>query len=139
MTVTAHTAVEATVRAYAGRRVTPPTVMPWLAELPDLEAWTRRLAQAIAEMLAGARSPGQLHGVATLDVVRLIERRYGRFSTAAGGGPVRPIVRSVHVSRPQPLVAEACAVIGTGRRVRAIALRIEIVNRGWRCTAVQVG
>lgn len=139
--VTVTAVAEVRTPAYTARPgpATAPSVLPWPAELPDLEAWTRRLAQAIAEMLAGARSPSQLHGVATLEVVRLIERRYGRFSAAAGAVQVRPIVRSVHIARPQPLAAEACAIIATGHRVRAIALRIELVDRGWRCTAVQVG
>jgi Family of unknown function (DUF6459) len=110
-----------------------------LAEASDPRPGTRRLAQAIAEVLAGARSPSQLSGLVSLDVLRLLERRYGRFNAAPGAAPTRPIVRSVHVSEPQRDVAEACAVITVGHRVRAIALRLDAVNGRWRCTALRIG
>jgi hypothetical protein len=110
-----------------------------LARANDPRPWTHRLAQVIAEVLAGARSPGQLSTVATLDVVRLLERRYGRFRATRDAPPVRPIVRSVHLSEPLDGVVEACAVVATGHRVRAFALRLEQIDERWRCTALQVG
>src|SRR5580704_14637866 len=57
-------------------RLVPPAggVSPAMAPtrrdlLPDPRPWTTRLAQAIAEVLAGARPAGQLSRVATLDVL----------------------------------------------------------------------
>jgi len=107
--------------------------------LPDPRPWTARLAQAIAEVLAGARPASQLSRVATLEVLQLLERGAGRLGVRPGAPPQRPIVASVHISEPRDGVAEACAVIDTGARKRALALRLEGVNGQWRCTALHVG
>jgi hypothetical protein len=116
-----------------------PAATPWATTADELESWTCRLAQALAEMLAGARSPGQLHGVATLEVIRQVERSYGRFGVPPGELPVRPIVRSVHLREAGPHVTEASAVVAVGRRVRAVAFRVDLTHRGWCCTAVETG
>jgi hypothetical protein len=107
--------------------------------LPDPRPWTVRLAQVVAEVLAGARPAGQLAGVATLEVLQLLERGSGRLGARRGGPPQRPIVSSVHVSEPCDGVAEACAVVDTGLRKRALAFRLEGANGHWRCTALHVG
>jgi hypothetical protein len=107
--------------------------------LPDPRPWTARLAQAIAEVLAGARPPAQLSRVATLEVLQLLERNAGRLGARPGAPPQRPIVGSVRVTEPRDGVAEACAVVNTGPRCRALALRLEGRSGEWRCTAIQVG
>jgi hypothetical protein len=48
-------------------------------------------------------------------------------------------VGSLHISEPRDGVAEVCAVVDTGVRKRAIALRLEGIDGQWRCTALQVG
>jgi hypothetical protein len=107
--------------------------------LPDPRPWTARLAQAIAEVLAGGRPAGQLSRVATLDVLQLLERGSGRLGARPGSPAQLPVVGSVHLSEPRDGIAEACAVVSTGRRKRALALRLEGVDGQWRCTALQVG
>jgi hypothetical protein len=107
--------------------------------LPDPRPWTARLAQAIAEVLAGARPAAQLSRIATLDVLQLLERGSGRLGARPGAPPQHPVVGSVHVSEPRDGVAEACAVVDTGRRKRALALRLEGINGQWRCTALHIG
>jgi Family of unknown function (DUF6459) len=114
----------------------PPTAR---ALLPDPRPWTARLAQVVAEVLAGARPAAQLAGVATLEVLQLLERGSGRLGARPGGPPQLPIVSSVHVSEPRDGVAEACAVVDTGLRKRALAFRLEGANGHWRCTALHVG
>jgi hypothetical protein len=121
------------------------------ADLPDPRPWTRRLTQAVAEVLAGARPAGQLARYATLDVLEHLERSTGRLAQvsnrAAGpaaqavarGAVMRPIVASVHVSEPADGVAEVCAVLDTGPRRRALALRLEGLDGRWRCTGLQFG
>jgi hypothetical protein len=127
-------------------RLVPPAggVSPAMAPtrrdlLPDPRPWTARLAQAIAEVLAGARPAGQLSRVATLDVLALLERGAGRLGARPGSPPQRPIVGSVHVSEPCDGIAEACAVVDTGVRKRALAFRLEGIDGQWRCTALHVG
>ena len=110
------------------------------SELPDPRGWSGRLAQAIAEILAGARPAGQLARYTTLDVLEHLERSTGRLGTRTNGAaPMRPIVASVHVSEPADGVAEACAVVDTGARRRALALRLEGLDGRWRCTELQFG
>ncbi|HTR68715.1 MAG TPA: Rv3235 family protein [Mycobacteriales bacterium] len=106
---------------------------------PNLRVWTAGLAQAIAEVLAGARAPSQLSAVATLDVLALLERGAGRFGARPGAPARRPVVGSVHVGEPRDGVVEVCAVVDTGPRRRALAFRIEGARDRWRCTALQVG
>jgi hypothetical protein len=107
--------------------------------LPDPRPWTARLAQAVAEVLAGARPATQLSRVATLDVLRLLERSSGRLGARRDCPTRRPVVSSVHVSEPRDGVAEVCAVLDTGPRRRALAMRLEGADGRWRCTALQVG
>jgi hypothetical protein len=107
--------------------------------LPDPRPWTARLAQAVAEVLAGARPAAQLSRVATLDVLRLLERSSGRLGARRDCPTRRPVVSSVHVSEPRDGVAEVCAVVDTGPRRRALAMRLEGADGRWRCTALQVG
>jgi hypothetical protein len=109
------------------------------ATLPDARRASLRLARALAEVLAGARPPQQLCEVASLDVMQQLERNAGRLLGPRSGPPAQPRVLSVHVSEPGSGVAEACAVIDTGPRRRALAFRVEIVRGNWRCTAVHVG
>jgi hypothetical protein len=107
--------------------------------LPDPTPCTERLAQAIAEVLAGDRPAGQLTGIATLDVLRLLARGAGRLGARPDGPAQRPAVDSVHVSEPCEGVVEACAVINTWPRRRALALRLEGIDGQWRCTALHLG
>jgi hypothetical protein len=93
----------------------------------------------MAEVLAGARPAGQLSEVATLDVLRLLARGAGRLGARSSGLPQRPIVKSVRVSEPCDGIIEACAVINTGDRIRALALRLEGIDGRWRCTAMRLG
>jgi Family of unknown function (DUF6459) len=109
------------------------------ATLPDPHPWTARLAQAMAEVLVGARPAGQLTRFATLEVLERLERRSDWRPRAGRGPAVRPIVRSVHVCEPDDGVAEGCTVVDTGGRRRVLALRLEGLDGRWRCTAAQIG
>lgn len=133
-------------RATVPLRLVPPAGRPvggvtdgGLAALPDPRPWTHRLAQAMAEVLAGGRPPAQLASFASLDVLGLLERGAGRLRPHRDRPARQPVVTSVHVSRPHAGVAEACAVVDTGPRRRALALRLEGVDGRWRCTVLQIG
>jgi hypothetical protein len=120
-------------------RLVPPAVAPDPGgEPPDPRAWARRLAQAIAEVLSGARSPAQLSTHATLQVVQQLERA----SAVAIRQPRRPrqspLVENVHVCVPGERVAEAAVVIDTRPRRRALAIRLEANGGRWQCTALQL-
>ena len=46
-------------------------------------------------------------------------------------------VRSVHVSRPSPQVAEVSVHVRHGQRSRALALRLDLHQDRWVCTALE--
>jgi hypothetical protein len=134
-----------------------PDEQPTGLGLPDPRPWCARLSQAIAEVLAGARPAHQLAEVASLDVLHQLERSAGRLRGYRTGPVSRPRIRSMHLSEPTPGIAEACAVVDTGPRCRALAIRVEgsaprprglslafplaTVPRvpRWQCTALHIG
>lgn len=101
--------------------------------------WSTRFVRTVLETLAGLRPVSQLGAWATPDVCRALARRV----TLAEGCRNLPrgvgTLRSIHVSAPSADVAEVCAVVDDGRRVRALALRLEARGGGWRCTELRVG
>jgi hypothetical protein len=119
---------------------------PWrrtpTRELPPARQWAGQLLQAVLEVLAGSRPPSQIRRFTA-------ERVYIDLMTKASGcrsarrptarHPGRTTVRSVHVTAPTDGVAEACAVISSGARYAAVALRLEGRNGRWQCTALRIG
>ena len=118
-----------------------------VGELPDPRPLAGQLAQAVVEVLAGARPLTQL-------LTRVDEQIYAELAALApdpGTAPTfgrnrgvirpedRPRVRSVHVSRPATDVAEVTARVQTNGRSRAVALRLEEWRGRWRCSALVVG
>jgi hypothetical protein len=109
-------------------------------DLPDPALWGRRLLIGIIETAGGRRPLQQLaallsHSVAQglgADFERAAQRRRPHWTHAAA-------VRSVRACEPAEGVAELCATLQVGPRVRAVALRLEAHNNRWRCTRLQVG
>jgi hypothetical protein len=119
--------------ALTARRPTPS------AALPEPRRWTARLAQALAEALAGYRPVQQLlawtdEEVYTTVTLRAITARQRARAPQFG----RPLVRALRVSTPRDGVVEASAVVQVGRRCRALAFRLEGLDGRWRCTALEV-
>lgn len=118
--------------------------------LPDPRRLVGPLAQAVAEVLTGARPPQQLSEIATLEVLGLLERNAGRLRPRGERVPPRPRVTALRLCEPRRGIVEVAAVIDTGGRSRAMALRLQVgrqtalygAERGplrWRCTVVRVG
>ena len=105
------------------------------AQPADARRWSARLAQGIAEALAGHRPVQQLVRWTDESVYEMLTHRLtGRVPPA---GP-RPRVRSIRISRPRDGVVEATAVVDTAGRYRALALRLEADHGHWRCTALDI-
>ena len=103
---------------------------------PELPAVTRSLVLAVLEVAAGALPPSRLVRVVSPEVLAAVER-WARGARRRAARP--PVVRSVRATQPAPGVAEVCAVVVAGARVRAVAARLEHDGARWRCTAFELG
>lgn len=120
------------------RRPLPPrrgTPLPVLAPAPG--PWAVRFVRVVLEVVSGDRPPGQLTGWTTPEIASRLARRAARMRR--GGERPATSIRSVRVGQPRPGAAEVCVVIGWDERIRAIALRMEAQDHGWRCCAFELG
>lgn len=108
--------------------------------LPDPAAWGRRLVIGLIETAGGHRPAQQVAALLSPSVHRGL---CGDFERARRSGPghwlQRASVRTVRSSEPSDGVAELCATVEAGGRVRALALRLEEQHGRWRCTRLQLG
>jgi hypothetical protein len=113
------------------------------ADVTDAEvrAWASRLAQAVVEAVGGQRPVTQLVRWTAPDVYRDLERRTRILARAVGPAQrsVRPQVRSVHICRPRPEIAEVSVHVRHAARSRAVAMRLERRGERWLCTVLQFG
>ncbi|HVV77862.1 MAG TPA: Rv3235 family protein [Mycobacteriales bacterium] len=112
------------------------------SQVPSPRRFVAPFAQGVAEVLMGVRPPQQLAQAATLDVLGQLERNAGRLAprlAARTATRPRPRVSSVRLCEPAEGVAEVCAVVDTGARRRALALRLELIAGRWQCTVLRVG
>jgi len=109
------------------------------SDLPDPRPVVTALAQALVEVMSGLRPPPQVSRWTSPDVYAAICRRS---AVALRRGPAsrRPaVVRRVRVQEPTDGVVEAAAVVVHQDRVRAMALRLEGLDRRWVVTELSVG
>ena len=109
-------------------------------------AWSRKFAQVIAEILAGARSPRQLAPCTT----ERVRNRIALLTQSLTPGQ-RPRIRRIVTSRPTAGVVEMTVILSFGPRSRALALRLEHVPgrqpapglparpARWLCTEIEAG
>ena len=123
----------------------PVAAPPVPAEVRDETAEIRHLAgslaQAAVEVVAGQRPVLQMLRWTDEHVYGDLERRAALVAQARGTAPRRlhAQVRSVHVCRPHPDVAEVSVHVRHGERSRALALRLERHRDRWRCTVLLFG
>jgi len=107
-------------------------------DLPEPHAWVTSMAQALIEVMSGARPAPQVIRWTTPEVYSAVARR-----NAASGRRTRigrqPIVRRVRICAPVDGIVEACAVVVDNGRVRALAMRLIGVDGRWVVSALQVG
>jgi hypothetical protein len=123
-----------------------PAPVAWLPRpvrprgLPDPERWARQLLIGMIETAGGRRPLPQLSALLSPSVSRGLAADFERSSRR--GSPHwlhRAAVRTLRCAQPRDGVAELCAVLETGARVRAMALRLEEHRGRWRCTRIQLG
>ncbi|MGW6174618.1 Rv3235 family protein [Arthrobacter sp. NPDC055138] len=118
------------------------------AELRQVTATARSVAQACLEAVAGTRPVQQLaRWLDPASYEKLVHRadivKTHQAKLRAGGAPLRlhrsAVVRSSRVCRAAEGAYEASLVVADSRRVRAIALRLELVRGLWKVTALEIG
>ncbi|HEY0247563.1 MAG TPA: Rv3235 family protein [Gryllotalpicola sp.] len=113
------------------------------AELPDPEPLLINLTRCVIEVIAGARELEQLTRWVSDDVYLQLVRRVSfaaRARAVKGVSPQRPrlVVRSIHTFEPASGVIEAAVMVEMPQRLRAVALRLEGLDRRWRATSISV-
>jgi hypothetical protein len=113
------------------------------ATLPDPRPLLENLTRCVIEILAGARELEQVARWVSDDVYRHLLKRVVLATRArqAKGQPIaRPTfsIGSLTVCEPRDGVIEAVVIVRGRARVRAVALRLEGLDRRWRATAINV-
>lgn len=109
------------------------------APLPLLENLTR----CVIEILAGARDLEQISRWVTDDVYRHLLKRVvlsARARQAKGLAPARPTfsIGSISVFEPRDGIVEGVVIVRGRARARAVAIRLEGLDKRWRATAINV-
>jgi hypothetical protein len=111
--------------------------------LPDPAPLLVNLTRCVIEILAGARELEQIARWVSDDVYRHLLKRVvisARARQARGQTPVRPAfsLGSTTLCEPRDGVVEAVLVVRGRARARAVAIRLEGLDRRWRATAIHV-
>ncbi len=109
--------------------------------LPEPEPFLRNLARGVLEVLAGVREVDQLARWMTEDAYRALVIRANlatRARSARGVPASRPAhsILSVHHSSPADHVVESVVIVAGPARTRAVAIRLEGMDRRWRATSL---
>lgn len=103
-------------------------------DLPPARPVAHALVQGLLEVLAGVRPVSQLQRGTTPELFAQLEQVVTGRPRPAGARPVTGAVRSLHVQQRPEGVVEVCATVRRGRRMAAIALRLEGIGGRWCCT-----
>ena len=111
--------------------------------LPDPEPLIVNLTRCVIEILAGARDLEQIARWVTDDVYRHLLKRTvlsARARQAKGQAVVRPTftIGSTTMCEPRDGVVEAVVIVRGRARTRAVAVRLEGLDRRWRASAINV-
>ncbi len=109
--------------------------------LPDPDPMLRNLTLGVLEVLAGVREVDQLSRWLTEDAFRALVLRANlatRARSARGVRASRPVhaILSVHSSSPADGVVEATVIVAGPARTRAVAMRLEGLDRRWRAVSL---
>jgi hypothetical protein len=99
--------------------------------LSDPGTYGSRFLRSVLEVLARRRPLQQLLPCTTEDVYEELTAQLYRTSLADWSTAA---VRTMRVSEPADGIAEITGVVAQTSRVRAVALRLEGIDRRWRCT-----
>lgn len=108
-----------------------------------LERIVPRLCAVVVEVIGGDRGTQQLLHWTTEEVYDELVRRSSALNAVVGGDQrlrrLRATIRSVRIFWPSAKAAEVSVHVRQGARSRALALRMELIDGRWRCSALQLG
>ena len=112
-------------------------------DLPDPQPLLENLTRCVIEILAGARDLEQIARWVSDDVYRHLLKRVvlsTRARHAKGRAATRPsfTIGSTSMCEPRDGVVEAVIIVRGRARTRAVAIRLEGLDKRWRATAVNV-
>lgn len=113
------------------------------ADLPNPTQLLRSLTQGVLEVFAGVRELDQLARWFSEEAFRKLGARANlaaRARSARDAPPVRPVfeVLSIRETLPADGVVEAVVIVAGPGRTRAVAIRLEGLDRRWRATSFAV-
>ncbi len=113
------------------------------SQLPDPKPLVENLACSVLEVLAGARDLDQIarwmsEGVYKHLLKRVVLASRGRAARKQAPGRPSFQLAATRVTMPADGVVEAVVVLHGKARTRAIAIRLEGLDRRWRATAISV-
>ena len=115
----------------------PATVVPPVdPTVPAVRPAARALVQGLLEVLGGVRPVTQLRRRTSVELYADLEALVHAQPRPAGLRPSTGAVLSLHVQQSAPTVAEVSATVRRGPRAGALALRLELFDGEWRCTAL---
>lgn len=111
--------------------------------LPAIEVFVGNMVRGVLEVVAGVRDPEQLARWMSEEVYRALLVRTNlaaRARSARGVQMYRAVhhVRGIRLFSPREGALEATVIVSGRLRTRAIALRLETVERRWRITALHL-
>lgn len=112
-------------------------------QLPDPAPLLRSLARGVLEAIAGVREVDQLARWFSEEAYRSVVTRANlaaRARSARGVAPARPtfVIRTLRVTHPRDGIVEAVVVVAGPGRTRAVAVRLEGLDRRWRATSLAI-
>jgi hypothetical protein len=115
--------------------------LPETQPLRRPQVFIAAIATAVNEVISGVRSVDQLHGFLDEHVYESLKRRAVSRAQYRLANNKRPQVQPTDVVRvrfqyPAEGVIESVVVLSTGRRTKAVAIRLEGVHNVWRATNI---
>lgn len=112
-------------------------------ELPDPRPLLENLTRCVIEILAGARDLEQIarwvdDGVYKTLLKRVVIAAQARQTTGRPAARPSFSIGSLVVCEPRDGIVEAVVVVRGRARARAVAIRLEGLDRRWRATAIHV-
>ncbi|MFJ4158723.1 Rv3235 family protein [Microbacterium testaceum] len=125
------------------RRLSDAGADPSTNGLSTIEVFVGNMVRGVLEVVAGVRDPEQLARWMSEEVYRAL---LARTSLAARARSARRVqvyrvvhqTRSIHLFSPREGAIEATVIVSGRMRTRAVALRLETIERRWRITALHL-